>query len=74
MRKCPRDRVADDAVEPMVVLRLWAHLPLVHLTPSKVVGGLDDRGDALLARTSTRGREADSYAHFASLHVTAALS
>ena len=31
MRKCPRDRVADDAVEPMVVLRLWAHLPLVHL-------------------------------------------
>ena len=26
-------RAADDAVEPTVVVRLWLHLPLVHLAP-----------------------------------------
>ena len=68
------DRTADDAVEPMVVVRLGAHLPLVHLTSAEVVGALSDRGDALSARTFTQKRSDDSYAHFASLHVTAAPS
>ena len=33
------DRAADDAVEPMVVVRLGAHLPLVHLASATL--GLD---------------------------------
>ena len=33
--------------------------PQVHFTPTEVVGGLDDRGDVLPARTSAQGRVAD---------------
>ena len=33
------DRVADDSVEPVVVLRLRAHLPLLDLAPAPL--GLD---------------------------------
>ena len=48
--------------------------PQVYFASAHVVGGLDDRGDFLPARTSTQERSANLRAHVASLHVTAALS